>query len=104
MSIDIIIANTIQYDCLHRVEPSLNFKGLTFCDLNDFQKAGTYTYGNIDIIFKNKFGYSIQPPKIQYHCLCGHSIKQQCYKCPEGSTNVDDSITVGNHCIKEMVI
>ena len=25
----------------------------------------------------------------------------QCYLCPEGSKDINDVITVGNHCIKE---
>ena len=73
---------------------------MTFSDLKDIQKAGTYKCDRLDGIFRNEFGYDIEPPRSQDHCLCGRSIKQQCFICPEGSTNVDDIIIVGNHCIK----
>ena len=30
---------------------------------------------------------------------CGHRIKQQCYLCPEGSTNIEYMIVLGNYCL-----
>ena len=89
----------MQYYYSDRAEQSLNLKGLTFSDLEYFQKAGTYEYDGLDPTFKHKFGYNTKLTRIQYHCLCGHSIKQQCYICPEGSNNVGDIIIVGNRCI-----
>ena len=67
---------------------------MTFSDLSDFKNAGTYKHDRLDPTLKNMFGYDTKPPEIQDHCLCGHSIKQPCYKCPEGSTNVGDIVIV----------
>ena len=45
------------------------------------------------------FGNDAELPKDETHCLCGHRIKQQCYLCPEDSTNIEYIIVLGNCCI-----
>ena len=41
------------------------------------------------------FENDIERPKDETHCLCGHRIKQQCYLCLEGSTNIEYIIALG---------
>ena len=99
MSIDKIIAKELQYRYLDRVEAALKERGLTFTDLKDCAKVGSSKFGKSDSGFKSYFGNDAKIPIHKKKCLCGHEITQQCYLCPEGSTNIDDIIIVGNQCI-----
>ena len=56
-------------------------------------------HGRTDSAFRSYFGDDANIPLHKNRCLCGHEITQQCYLCPEGSTNIDDILTVGNRCI-----
>ena len=87
------------YIVLDRVEHALNERGMTFTDLNNWLTVGSCKFGKADSGFKSYFEHDA---KLQLHtdkCLCGHEITQQCHLCPEGSTNIDDFIIVGNQCI-----
>ena len=101
MSIDKMIAKELQYRFAYRVETALKERGLTFTDLNNCAKVGSSKFGKSDSGFKNYFGDGAKIPIHQQKCLCGHEITQQCYLWPEGSTNIDDIITVGNKCLNE---
>ena len=100
MSIDTIIAKELRYRYLDRVENALNERGMTFTDLKkETSKVGSSKFGKADSGFKSNFWNDAKIPIHKNKCLCGHEITQQCYLCPEGSTNIDDIIIVGNKCI-----
>ena len=109
MSIDKIIAKELRYTYIHiyiyiyiyldRVEHALNDRGMAFIDLNNYLRVGSSNFGRIDSVFKSYFGNDAKLPIHQKKCLCGHGITQQCYLCPEGSTNIDDIVVVCNQCI-----
>ena len=102
MNIDKILNQKIKYNYLDKVESALKAKSLTFKDLKCYERCGRSKNGlKPDTIFKNKFGENVKPPDFKYNCLCGHSIVEQCYLCPEGSNNINDVITLGNHCINK---
>ena len=102
MNIDKILNQEIKYNYLDRVEDALKAKGLTFKDLKCYERCGRSKNGlKPDTIFKNKFGENVKPPDFKPTCLCGHRIVEQCYLCPEGSNDINDVITLGNHCIKK---
>ena len=86
---------------LDKIEASLNTKrkGLTFSDLKNYDKVGSSDFERPDFAFLTRFGKAAKLPIFQSNCLCGHEIRQQCYVCPKNSTNTDDIITFGNHCI-----
>ena len=106
MNIDKIIANTMQYIYIYiyihrysdRVENVLNETRLDFYWFEKCLKVGSSKFGKSDSGFKSYFGNDAKIPKHQKKCLCGHEITQQCYLCPEGSTNFEDIIIVGNQC------
>ena len=101
MNIDKILNQEIKYNYLDRVEDALKANGLTFKDLKSYERCGRSKNGlKPDTIFKNKFGENVKPPDFKPTCLCGHRILEQCYLCPEGSNDINDVITLGNHCIK----
>ena len=99
MNIDTIISKEIPYSLLDKIEASLNNKGLTFSDLKNYDKVGSSDFGCTDFVFLTRFGKDAKFPIFQSNCLCGHEIRQQCYVCPNNSTNTDDIITFGNRCI-----
>ena len=99
MNIDKIISKELHYNYLERVEASLHRKGLSFQDLRTFKRAGHFKDGRLDPLLKYMFRNETGRSKNETHCLCGHRILQQCYLCPEGSTNIDEIIVLGNHCI-----
>ena len=84
---------------LDKVEASLNKEGLTFSDLKNYDKAGSSDSGCPDLAFLTRFGKDADLLTFQFNCLCGHEIRQQCYVCPNNSTNTDDIVTFGNRCI-----
>ena len=92
MNIDKIIAKELKYRCLDRVETALKERGLTFTDLKNCAKVGSSKFGKSGSGFKSHFGNDAKIPVHQKKFLCGHEIIQQCYLCPEGSTNIDDII------------
>ena len=99
MNIDKLIANELKYSYVDIIENSLNKIGLTFTDLKGYLKAGSSKYGNRDSSFKSYFGNDTKISRHVESCSCGHGITEQCYLCPEGSTNIDDILIVGNRCI-----
>ena len=99
MNIDKIIANELKSSYVYRIEKSLNQIGLTFTDLKSYLKIGSSNLGRRDAVFKSYFGNDAKMPRHVESCLCGHEITEQCYLCPEGSTNIDDILIVGNRCI-----
>ena len=74
-------------------------KGLTFSGLNNYDKVGSSDVERPDFAFLTRFGKDAKLPIFQSNCLCGHEIRQQCYACPNNSTNTDDIITFGKRCI-----
>ena len=101
MNIQQIINREIKYNYLNKVQASLDAYGMTLADLKTYERVGKSYYGFPDTIFTKRFGKKTNLPEHQHSCLCEHDIVQQCYLCPRGSTNVDDVIVVGNHCIKK---
>ena len=102
MNIDKILNQEIKYNYLDKVEDGLKAKGLTFKDLKKYERCGRSWAGmKPNTIFKNKFGENAKTPDYKPTCLCGHRILEQCYLCPEGSNDINDVITLGNHCIKK---
>lgn len=102
MNIESIIANELRYSYINKVENSLQDLGLTFNDLKNYVRVGNSKPGiGGNSVFKNYFGHDAELPIFKENCLCGHEIKVQCYLCPEGSKDINDIITVGNHCIKK---
>ena len=67
---------------------------MTFTDLENCLKVVSCKFGKADSGFKSYFGNYAKIPIHKKKCLCGHEITQQCYVCPEGSTNIDDIIVV----------
>ena len=84
---------------LDNIESSLNKKGLTFSDLNNYDKSEVVILNALTLLFLTRFGKDVKLPIFQSNCLCGHEIRQQCYVCPKNSTNIYDIITFGNRCI-----
>ena len=102
MNIDKIITGEIKYNYLDRVRASLRKLGLTFEDLKNYKRAGR-SYGTLttaDTIFKGVCGNDAEIHEYVAHCLCGKKIHEQCYICPIDSSNSEDIIVLGNHCIK----
>ena len=99
MNIDNLIASELKSSYVYRIEKSLNQLGLVFSDLKGYLKVGSSNLGRRDAAFKSYFGEYAKLPRQAESCLCGHEITEQCYLCPEGSTNMDDVIIVGNGCI-----
>ena len=100
MNIDKLIANELKYSYVNRIEQSLNQVGLTFTGLKGCLKVGSSNHGRSDAAFKSYFGNGANIPSRVESCLCGHEITEQCYICPEGSKNIDDSLIVGIRCIQ----
>ena len=104
---DKVIAKDLRYIYIYiyrererdRVENALNERGMTFTDLKNCSKVGSSKFGKSDSGFKSYFGNDAKIPLHEKKCRCGHEITQQCYLCPEGSTNIDDIIIVGNQCL-----
>ena len=67
--------------------------------MKNYDKVGSSDFERPDFAFLTRFGKAAKLPIFQSNCLCGHEIRQQCYVCPKNSTNTDDIITFGNHCI-----
>jgi hypothetical protein len=95
-----IIAREIKYKYLERVKESLDYLGMTFEDLRNYKRSGRSMNGKSDNVFAEVFGEDAQVPEVQPFCLCGQKIIEQCYLSPIDSTDPDDIIVVGNHCIK----
>ena len=84
MNIDKIISKEIPYILLDKIEASLNKQGLTFSDLNNYDKVGSSDFGCPDFFLKKtRFGKDAKLTIFQSNCLCGHEIRQQCYVCPK---------------------
>ena len=99
MNIDKIISKEIPCNLLNNIEASLNKQGLTFSDLNNYDKVGSSDFDRPDFAFLTRFWKDAKLPTFQSNCLCGHEIRPQCYVCPNISTNTDDILTFGNRCI-----
>ena len=87
-----------------RIQGSLSGHNLTLTDIQNYRRCGrNHKNGNPkpDTIFCSNFGKTSKIPEFQKICLCGHKINEQCYLCPVDSNDVNDVITVGNHCIKK---
>ena len=84
---------------LSRGQESLNELGLILSAFNNYKHSGRSMHGEPDSLCKNNFGANVELPDLKPACLCGHRIVEQCYTCPEGSSNPDDIIVVGNRCI-----
>ena len=100
MNIQQIINREIKYNYLDRVQASLDAYDITLTDLKTYEPVGKSNHGFPNTIFTKRFGKQTKLPEHQHSCLCEHAIVEQCYLCPRGSTNVDDVIVFGNHCIK----
>jgi len=100
MNIQQIINREIKYKYLDRVQASLDAYDITLADLQTYEPVGKSNHGFPNTIFTKRFGKQTKIPEHQHSCLCEHAIVEQCYLCPRGSTNVDDVIVLGNHCIK----
>ena len=100
MNIQQIINREIKYKYLDRVQASLDAYDITLADLQTYEPIGKSNHGFPNTIFTKRFGKQTKIPEHQHSCLCEHAIVEQCYLCPRGSTNVDDIIVLGNHCIK----
>ena len=100
MNIQQIINREIKYKYLDRVQASLDAYDITLADLKTYEPVGKSNHGFPNTIFTKRFGKQTKIPEHQHSCLCEHAIVEQCYLCPRGSTNVDDIIVLGNHCIK----
>ena len=100
MNIQQIINREIKYKYLDRVQASLDAYDITLADLQTYEPVGKSNHGFPNTIFTKRFGKQTKIPEHQHSCLCEHAIVEQCYLCPRGSTNVDDIIVLGNHCIK----
>jgi hypothetical protein len=101
MNIDKILSKDKQYDYLYHVEGALRSKGLTFLELKQYIRCGSSIHGVPSPVLTSKYGKDVKLPDTQMTCMCGHRIIEQCYLCPIGNQDLNQALSVGNHCIKK---